>query len=170
MPLHNQITKHVTPTDKTAVNDSIDDIDEILRNYTVNLTPEERQKYGSIDEKNKLFANKIMDYRTSEPGLCSPQVDWTEFEADYADRVTIEAWINRLNSMVVMLRNTKILHDYDNYHNGLVDYKYTQYMAGSEAGGYEVKRDELSQFFKQSNGEAGGEDSAVDGGGTPPEG
>jgi hypothetical protein len=48
--------------------------------------------------------------------------------------------------------NANILHDFDNYHNGLVEYNYTQY----KAGGYEVKRDELSQFFKNS-GSGGGE-------------
>ena len=162
MPLHNQIVKHITAGDKAAINEEIIRIDGILDQYVVNLNGEERQKYGSIDEQNKLFANKVMDYRAAEPQLSSPQVDWTEFEADYADRVTLEAWINRLNSLVDKLGNAKILHDYDNYQNGLVDYKYTQYMDDTEVPGYKVKREELAQFFKRPGG--GDED------GTPPAG
>ncbi len=165
MPLHNLIVKHITEADKAAINEEINKIDLILDNYTVNLSAEERQKYGSIDEQNKLFANKVMDYRNSEPDKSSPQVDWEEFSADYADRATLEAWINRLNSFVVTLKNTKILHDYDNYHNGLVDYKYTQYMDDTDEEGYSVKREELAQFFKRSGGDGGGTDA---GGGTPP--
>lgn len=162
MPMHNQIVKHITVADKVIVNEGIDRIDEALDQYVVNLSAEERQKYGSIDEANKLFANKVMDYRTAEPGKSSPQVDWVEFEADYADRVTIEAWINRFKSIVNKLENTKILHDYDNYQNALVDYKYTQYMDDTEEDGYKVKREELAQFFKRSSN---GGDAA---GGTPP--
>ncbi|MBK8562884.1 MAG: hypothetical protein IPN76_05935 [Saprospiraceae bacterium] len=162
MPLHNLIVKHITAEHKTDVNKNIDDIDTVLENYVVNLSSEERQKYGSIDEDNKLFANKVMDYRNSEPNRSSPQVDWVEFEADYVDRVTIEGWINRLMSMVGKLQNTKILHDFDNYQNGLVDYKYTQYMDDTEEDGYSVKRQELAQFFKRPS--SGGDAT----GGTPP--
>lgn len=162
MPLHNQIVKHITAEDKAVINENLARVDGIIDRYVVNLNGDERQKYGSIDEENKLFANKVMDYRTNEPGKSSPNVDWTEYVDDFADRATIEAWINFLNSAVDKLGNAKILHDFDNYQNALVDYKYTQYMDDTEVPGYKVKREELAQFFKRPGG--GDED------GTPPAG
>lgn len=163
MPLHNLIVKHITEAHKTAINDHFEGIELILKNYVVNLSPEERQEFGSIDEQNKLFANKVMDFYVSEPDKSSPQVDWTEYMGDYNDRVNCEAWMHRCNSLAEMLKNTKILHDYDNYHNALVDYKYTQYMDDTDTPGYKVKREELAQFFKNS-----GSGGTAAGGGTPP--
>lgn len=158
MPLHNLIVKHITAAHRTAIDDHFEAIELILKNYVVNLTPQERQDFGSIDEQNKLFANKVMDYRVEEPDKSSPQVDWDEYTADYDDRGSCEAWINRCLSFVEMLKNTKILHDFDNYQNALVDYKYTQYMDDTDTPGYKVKREELAQFFKRSSdgGDAGG--------------
>jgi len=40
-----------------------------------NLSPSERQQYGSINEKNKLVVHKVRDYRQQQPDLSSPQVN-----------------------------------------------------------------------------------------------
>ncbi|MBF4473015.1 hypothetical protein IRZ80_16610, partial [Flavobacterium sp. HJJ] len=61
-----------------------------------NLNAEERQKYGSINELNKLIVNKVKDYRTSQPNLSSPDVDWTEFQNDFDSRDFLQATIMRL--------------------------------------------------------------------------
>lgn len=50
------------------------------------------------------------------------------------------------------MSNAKILHDQDNYQNSLTDYAYTQYKAGTEAGGYVTKRNEIQQFFPNTGG------------------
>ncbi|TAH03860.1 MAG: hypothetical protein EAZ15_01525, partial [Sphingobacteriales bacterium] len=62
----------------------------------VNLTNEERQRYGSINEQNKLLVNKINDYRQSHPQLNSPQVDWTEFQADLNVRIALNSILSKL--------------------------------------------------------------------------
>lgn len=164
MPLHDTIQQHVSPEGKTAIDKALSDLETAIKSYVRNLTAEERQRYGSINEKNKLLVNKVWDYRQTQPELSSPDVNWEEFEADYNDRSFIETRMNRIASFIGMMENAKILHDWDNYQNSLTDYSYTQYKADTEAGGYEVKRNELRQFFPNTGGGGTTPDPPTDGG------
>ena len=62
----------------------------------------------------------------------------------------MESFINRLDALVTKLKNAKILHDYDNFQAALVDYAYTNFMAGTGADGFENKQKELKQFFTKT--------------------
>ena len=47
---------------------------------------------------------------------------------------------------------TRRLHDYDNYQNSLLDYKYSKYKMETQPGlGYDAKVEELKQFFPNTN-------------------
>lgn len=131
----------------------INQLDATLGSDMVNLSPEERQKYGSINEQNKLFVNKVKEYNDNQPKLSSPDVDWDKFKDDYQTREAIESIILRLKEMITGLENTKIMHDYDNYHDALTEYAYTEYKMGTKQSGYETKYNELRQFFKKSSRE-----------------
>lgn len=150
MPFHDLIQKHVSEADAKAVDEAIEVIEAILADKVVNLSTEERQRYGSIKEKNKLVVNKAWDYHTAQPDLSSPDVDWVEFEADYKDRVFFETRSNRFLSLVERMMNAKMLHDWDNYQNALTDYDYTKYKAGTKATGFQKKATDLGQFFEKS--------------------
>lgn len=116
----------------------------------VKLTADDRRKYGSINEQNKLLVNKVRDYRASNPNLSVSDVDWEEFEKDFASRSAFDGLINRLDALGTKLKGAKILHDYDNYQSALADYAYTGYRAGTGAEGFENKYSELKQFFGRS--------------------
>ena len=116
----------------------------------VNLTPEDRNRYGRVNEQNKLFVGKVYDYAQQRPELRSSEVDWEEFQKDYQLRNFLEGVINQLNNLATRATNAKTLHDYDNYQDALQDYAYTSYRAGSSAVGFETKHKELKQFFKRS--------------------
>lgn len=150
------VQQHIVAADITAVDAALTSLETALATKIRNLTPEERLRYGSINEKNKLLVNKVRDYNTAQPALRSPDVNWTEFEADYQDRVFFETRVNRLLALIEGLTNAKILHDYDNYQNALTDYAYTQYKKDTEAGGYVTKYNELRQFFPNTGGGSNG--------------
>lgn len=147
MPITQLNNTHLSAAEVTAAQTAITALETALVNITVNLSAEDRQKYGSINEQNKLFVNKVNDYQQNQPALRSPQVDWPEFANDYNSRQIMESLIARLNNIVTRLNNAKILHDYDNYQAALTDYGYTSYMAGTSAPGFEDKQNELKQFF-----------------------
>lgn len=139
---------HMTQAQKDAVNGLIQNVGLALQPFMRNLTPEENVRVGSIKEQEKLFVNKVLDYHQSMPELDSPDVDWAEFEADHETRRFYELTALRLITLANMLTETRRLHDYDNYQNGLIDYDHAKYKDRLQQGsGYDIKVAELGQFF-----------------------
>lgn len=148
--MKNIIVSKFTQHDVTAMDGFITGIETTIEGKTGHLTAEERVRYGSVNEQNKLVINKSRDYRQNQPALSSPTVDWTEFESDYQARHWTENWINRLEAIVHSLKSTKIMHDYDNFQDALKDYGYSQFQEGAGEDGYSAKVEDLSQFFAKS--------------------
>ncbi len=149
MPFQDMKNDHVPDLDRTQTISLIDQIDALLAPYLQNLSEEENTQIGSISEQNKLFVNKVNDFHQVQPALDSPDVDWPEFEADYSSRQFYELIAIRLEGLAKTITETRRLHDYDNYHNGLLDYKYAQYKDSTQPGaGYDTKVAELGQFFQ----------------------
>ncbi|MFN7240562.1 MAG: hypothetical protein ACK5UE_09645, partial [Chitinophagales bacterium] len=115
MPINNLGKKHITATQITDFDKALADLLAIATNITTNLTDEERSRFGSINEKNKLFVNGVLDYATTQPDLKSPDVDWTEFQADYDDRKFADTRADKIENLLRMITDFKIVHDYDNY-------------------------------------------------------
>jgi hypothetical protein len=148
--MNNLIETQFTQSERDAIINLIKDLEAALNGKTAALTEEERVRYGSINEQNKLFVNKVRDYHTNSPTMSAPEVDWTEFETDYQSRAFCESIAARLASLVYQLQSTKIMHDYDNYQDALKDYRYAQYKKESGEAGYAEKVAELKQFFNRS--------------------
>lgn len=150
MALTNLNNNHLAAANVTAAKTALTQLETALASINTTLTAEDRQKYGSINEQNKLFVNKVYDYNQNQSSLSTTQVVWTEFNNDYTSRLNMEQLINRLESLTTKLKNAKILHDYDNFQAALVDYAYTNFMAGTGATGFETKQTELKQFFSKT--------------------
>ena len=147
MPFENLNNVHFIAAEKTSVATHLAALEATLMPKIKNLSAEERQKYGSINETNKLIVNKAKDYRTIQPALSSPDVDWVEFQNDFDSRDFLQSTILRLQSMIDGLNNNKILHDFDNYQAALTDYNYAKYKANTKVAGFEKKVNEMGQFF-----------------------
>ena len=148
MPFQNIITQHLTDAERTQVYSLIGQIESIVQPYMVNLSPEQNKALGKINERNKLFVQKVLDYRVSQPNLSSPDVDWAEFEADMNSRNSYEQIAGRLTARTKAITETRRLHDHDVYKNGLIDYQYAKYKDKTQqGGGYDSKIEELKQFF-----------------------
>ena len=147
MALYNLGRLHLTAAQKTAIDAALTTIETNLLAVTQNLSDEERQKYGSVNETNKLFLNKDREYFITQASLASPDVDWVEFEADFQDRTFADTRLDRMATLTRMLSDFKIVHDFDNYKDALTDYNYSKYKAGTKTPGYTEKVDELKQFF-----------------------
>jgi len=76
MPLKDLMQSPLTVALLLIINESLSAIEAVLAGKMVNLTPEERQRYGSINEVNKLFVNKIRELHISQPQFDSSKVDW----------------------------------------------------------------------------------------------
>lgn len=150
MAITNLNNNHLTGQNLGEALDALTILETALSALNTTLTAEDRQRYGSINEQNKLFVNKVLDYNQSQPALSSTQIDWAEYGADYTSRQNLEGIIGRLEALITRVRNAKTLHDYDNFQAALIEYGYTNFMAGMGAPGFENKQSELKQFFPRS--------------------
>ncbi len=152
MPLNDLIQNQLTTADTDTIANALGNIEAAISQKMVNLTAEERQKYGSINEQNKLFVNKVNDVHNSQPQFDSSKVDWAEFANDFAIRQTLENIITRMKSIAEQLDDTKILHDNDNYQQALSQYSYISYLANENEPGVTTIKDEIAQFFNRAGG------------------
>ncbi|MFB9120139.1 hypothetical protein ACFFUE_02940 [Bergeyella porcorum] len=151
MSISNLNNSHLSDEQIKAISDALAQLETAMQSLSINLTPEDRNKYGRVNEQNKLFVNKVYDFAKSREGLRSPDVDWAEFFKDYEDRNFYETVMSRLDDLQLKLKNHKILGDYDNYQDALADYAFATYKAGTKSVGFEEKYRELKQFFVKSN-------------------
>ena len=147
MAIENMGRKHITPALITVIDGALNTLETSLLAITNNFSNEDRKKFGSIAEKNKQLANAIQDWNSTQPTLRSPDVDWAEYEADFADRKFADTRMHRFETLLRMLSDFKIAHDYDNYHDAIIDYRHAQYKCLTHTPGYAEKVDYLKQFF-----------------------
>lgn len=150
MSINNLRNTHLTEEKVAKANQELTDLEATLAEISINLTGDDRKKYGRINEQNKLFVNRVYDFHKNQPTLQAPQVDWAEFDKDFESRKQLTNLIDRLERLLQNLKNARILHDYDNYQDALVDYAFTNFMVGTSAAGFEPKQKELAQFFART--------------------
>ena len=148
--MKNIIETLLTQDDRAKIDLAITQLETQIAGKMSALTEEERVKYGSINEQNKLLVNKVRDYQQTSPALSSPDVNWAEFESDFEARAFLDTRAARLSSIAYQMQSTKILHDNDNYQDALNDYAYAQYKKGANEPGYTEKVAEIKQFFNRS--------------------
>ena len=62
MAISNLNNIHLTEEEVTAAKDAMTTLENKLAIININLTADDRRKYGSINEQNKLVVNKVNDY------------------------------------------------------------------------------------------------------------
>ncbi len=150
MPIRNISNPALTTALMTAILQAVTAIENASTTIVVSLDDEERKEYGSINEQNKLIVNKVLDYRTNQPALSSPKVDWVEFQKDYDMRRFYEGVESRLMDILGKFQDAKITHDYDNYQASLLDYKHAQSELEQGDTDYRNKVEEIKQFFSRT--------------------
>ncbi len=156
MSISNMNNTHLTAAQITAINNALTALETAMAPLTVNLQPEERKKYGRINEENKLIVDKAQSFYADSPQLARPDINWPEFLNDYNSRKVMEKFINRMDGLKARFVDAKTLHDFDNYSNAIEDYGYTSFMASSNTPGYQAKFAEMKQFFTKGNRGGGG--------------
>lgn len=143
-----------TDAELATIRTSYEAIKVVLTPKFINLEPEDRTRYGSINEKNKLVVNKVKDFRDNMPGLSNPDINWVNFSKNATTRKNYMLVLDMLGEINELCNDPRILVDYVLYGEALRDYKFTKYKAeddGSGAAGFEQKHDELKQFFSATS-------------------
>lgn len=154
MPTNKLFGSQLDPVQTENCKSQLTYVQNLLLPYGQNLTPEERQRYGRINETNKLLVSKVREYHQTQPSLSSPDVNWAELEQSWSSRSGFEQIEALCTTVLEICSDARILHDYYLYQNALIDYNYTKYKAESSpaAGGFSSKAGELKQFFPNTGG------------------
>jgi hypothetical protein len=150
----NVISFSLTADEQAKITAAANEIFNIIKAKLPDLSAEKRRFFGSINEQNKLLVNKARDITTVNPTQIPPEVNWTEFESDYKARTFYEGVLLIINNITSRLESAKMMHDYDNYNDALVLYRYLDYLRRSDVPGAEVSYNALREFFpraKKSN-------------------
>jgi hypothetical protein len=91
MSITNLNNSHLRDVQATNVKDALTVLETALAVVNINLSAEDRQRYGTINEQNKLLVNKVMDYHNNQPALQTPYVYWAEFNKDALSRGHFES-------------------------------------------------------------------------------
>ena len=150
----NVISFSLTADEQAKITAAANEIFNIIKTKLPDLPADKRRLYGSVNEQNKLLVNKARDITTVNPTQIPPEVNWVEFESDYKARAFYEGILTIFNNVTSRLESAKMMHDYDNYNDALVLYRYLDYLRRSDVPGAEASYSALREFFpraKKSN-------------------
>lgn len=147
MAFENLIQLSFTAEELKKIDDSLAEIEKVLKGKTHNLTPEERKQYGSIAEQNKLFVNKVKLYMEQYPDYVPRYIDKAEFDKDYTAREVLESRMIRLKGITEQVEDTKKLLDFDNYQAALSFYRSIKVLSEEDLPGTTNIVQDLKQFF-----------------------
>ncbi len=160
MALDNLISISFTSEELQTMDAALAQIESVLRGKAINLSPEERQQYGSIANQNKILVDKARDYMQQRADLVPGMLDVEEFERDYQARKQLEERARRLMSITEQLTDTKTLLDHDNYSNTLTFYRYIRYLAQENEPGTTSVYQDLRAHFSVKRGSTASSDEA----------
>jgi hypothetical protein len=150
MPLKDMILLHFDANERAQTLALIAQLRVLLQPKLISLLPQERKRYGAVNEKNKKLINKVKDLIEEDPINIPAEVDWQEFHDDYQDRRFLESARSLLTSLLLEIDSTKIIHDYDNYKSSLFYYGFQVFRANVGAPSAEEKVKQLKPFFNRT--------------------
>ena len=136
-----------TPEELEACNTGMAAVANFAAKHVPNLSAEDRQNLGSINETNKLFVNKTKTLMEQNPSMVPVFIDQEEYKRDLVAREEIEKIILKLDTIKRNLTDTKILLDNDNYHDALAFYRSVRYLAKEHQIGAIPIYEDLKQYF-----------------------
>ena len=147
MALENLISIEFTQQEKDTLNTALGNIENVLKNKVINLTPEERQQYGRIANKTEDWIRKIKEYMDKYPDFVPRYVDSKEYSKDFQSRKDIEPVLKRLAILTEKLDDTQKLISSDLYQNAISFYRNVKLSAQENVpGSSTVYKDLQAQF------------------------
>lgn len=142
-----------TPEELESCKTGMVAVETFAAKHVPNLSAEDRQNLGSINETNKLFVNKTKTLMEQNPSMVPVFINQEEYNRDLIAREEIEKLILKLDTIKRNLSETKILLDHDNYHDALAFYRSVRYLAREHQSGAIAVYEELKQYFQTKKNE-----------------
>ena len=149
MALDNYISVSFTEAELSTLDAALAQIQTVLDGKTINLSPEQKKQYGSINEENKVLVNKVKDTEANFPEHHPYFLDKAEFDRDFAARQIMESRAEILQSLTEQFIDTKTLLDFDNMNYSVAYYRYMKALSQQEVPGTTSIYENLRQVYDQ---------------------
>ena len=146
----NPDANNYTSIEEQSILQAIADLTAAINARTTALSIDDRMRYGSVNEKNKLVVNKALDILQQGNPLFANIVNTPQFEATHHARQFLELCVSRLQTAIRILSDKKILNDYANYQDTLAIYDYSQLLAKRGIPDAATAVEEMRQFFSRT--------------------
>lgn len=150
MSRRNMISIELLAATVQQIQSAFETIEQLLDGHVVNISPEDRQRYGSIDEQAKLFIFKAHDFYRAKGQLLPSYFDTVEYEKDFEGRKLFERFEQKAVELQEKIRDTRTLLDYDTLQYSYSLYRHLKNMSQEDIPGIDFWLEEMSQFFKRS--------------------
>ncbi|GJQ06864.1 hypothetical protein CAPN010_10220 [Capnocytophaga cynodegmi] len=148
MALDNVISVEFSSEELKKINDALTAIEQVMKDKSVNLTPDERQQYGRIADRNKLLVDKCKAYMELNPQTLPPTLDKAEFDKDYQARTQIDPIMKRIAVLQTIFSDMKTLLDFDNFNASVSYYRYVKYLSIQNAPGMTAIYSDLKTHYQ----------------------
>lgn len=147
MALENLISVQFTQEELQRFDNLLTEMEALLKNKVVNLTPEQRQEFSRVGIRTEDWIGKVYNYMNLYPALVLPHIDKEEFKRDFEARQTLLPRLRRLRNLTAGADDTAMAIGSDLYTTAIVFYKGLKIFADTNAPNAQPVYGDLRQQF-----------------------
>ncbi|WP_320111528.1 hypothetical protein [Draconibacterium orientale] len=145
--MQNRISFVLNDEEKTAINQSIETLVNVLEPKLVSLTTDERKEMPKMGDKTIAFVSKALDYGEEYPNYIPSFIDVPESKIDFDAVQTMRVFYTQLERIINELDDTMTLAGSEAYSSALSIYKVMKNAAAMGQPGAEEAARELAMRF-----------------------
>ncbi|MCF8341471.1 MAG: hypothetical protein K9I82_10885 [Chitinophagaceae bacterium] len=138
-----------TDDELNIINEHLSVIESMLKNKTMQLSPDESKRFGRLGIENEKWANTVYHDVNVAPQLLPPFIDITKLKEDEKTREQLNTLTDRFKSITELLIDSNQLIGYKIFKKCLVIYKNAQMLCEEGISGVKVYLDKWSTHFER---------------------
>ncbi|MDR1340346.1 MAG: hypothetical protein LBK58_09895 [Prevotellaceae bacterium] len=147
MALDNLVSVSFTEDELARIDRALTEIENIIKDKAVNLTPKQRQLYGRVAYEMEVWVDKTFSYMQQYSQLVPSYIDMEEHAKNISAHRALNPRIARLDGILQSLEDTNRLLGSDLYNNSRSYYRNLREAAKVNAVGASAKYRDLKQQF-----------------------
>lgn len=129
------------------INQHLAGIQELIKGKVINLSPEERQQYGRINNRTENWIVKVDSHMKQKPELVPFYIDKEEFDKDQEARNNMKPILNSIASIQESLEDTSKLLSHDIYNTAIAYYRNIKVISQQDVPGTTTIYEDLKSQF-----------------------
>lgn len=149
MANENQVSIIIPSDEIKQINEAFKLIADILKKYTIALSPEERRKKAKMGNKTIGFVEKIMEYTISNPEFIPTYLKVEELNIDFAAANVMTNMFRTSSQVANELNDTILLCGSEAYTASLMYYNSVKQASKDNATGAKTIYEDLKKQFEK---------------------